>query len=641
MNGFDSYRVRERADIARLVLVAAFVLLGGAFFRTQIIQHEKFQLRAETNRLRPIALTPPRGTILDRNGAIIAENVPGYSVKVLAPSADSLRAVIARIGRFVPVDTADVEEIVRRFRLARYQPAVVFGDANFETIARLEEHRAVLPGLVIQSEPKRLYPAGKAVAHLVGYVSEVTENDLTAERFPGADLGTIVGKAGLERQYDDTLRGIAGVRYMEVNARGRLVREDAGGASLQPTPGKPILTTIDLDLQRFIDSIWPVGVRGAMVAMTPGGQVRALYSAPSYDPNVFVGGISRANGRALNEDEARPLLNRAIQTRYPPASPFKLAIAAMALKRGLIGLDTQMPTPCRGGLRLGNRVFRCWKKEGHGSLDLIGAVAKSCDVYFYQVGLRLGLKAILDDGVLMGFRDLSGIDLENEKNPIWPTSTAYFDKLYGPRYWSPPATTLNFSIGQGEITETLINMMKFYEGLASEGQVSTPYIVRPTSSKTLDLGLTPAQLDGLRHSLIAVVEQGTAAASRRKDLAVAGKTGTAQNSHGKDHGWFIGFAPADKPELIIGAIMEFAEHGSSVAPYVVRTLRRQLLGPDTVGTIRIKALLDETIVTRDTAPRPVELNPDSAAARSLEDSIRRSAAVAGPDDSIPIPPDPR
>ena len=634
MNGFDSYRVRERADIAQLVLVAAFVLLCGAFFRTQIIQHEKFQLRAETNRLRPISLTPPRGTIFDRTGNVIAENVPGYSVKVLAPSVDSLRAVIARIGRFVPIDTADVEEVVRRFLQARYQPAVVFGDANFETIARLEEHRAVLPGLVIQSEPKRLYPAGKAVAHLVGYVSEVTENDLTAERYPGADLGTIVGKAGLERQYDDTLRGIEGVRYMEVNARGRLVREDAGGASLQPTPGRPILTTIDLDLQRFIDSIWPAGVRGAMIAMVPGGQIRALYSSPSYDPNVFVGGISRANWRGLNEDEARPLLNRAIQTRYPPASPFKLAIAAMALKRGLIGLDTHMPTPCRGGLRLGNRVFRCWKKEGHGSLDLIGAVAKSCDVYFYQVGLRLGLKAIMDDGVLMGFRDKSGIDLENEKDPIWPASTAYFDKLYGPRHWSPPATTLNFSIGQGEITETLINMMKFYEGLASEGQSSIPYIVRPASSKTVDLGLTQAQLDGLRHSLIAVVEQGTAAASRRKDLAVAGKTGTAQNSHGKDHGWFIGFAPADKPELIIGAIMEFAEHGTSVAPYVVRTLRRQLLGPDTVGSIKIKVLLDETVVPQDTAPRPVELNPDSAAARAIEDSIRRSAAAREVEDSI-------
>lgn len=641
MNGFDSYRVRERADVAKLVLVAAFVLLIGAFFRTQIIQHEKFQLRAETNRLRPIALTPPRGTILDRNGNIIAENVPGYSVKVLAPSVDSLRAVIGRIGRFVPIDTADVEDIVRRFRVARYQPAVVFGDATFETIARLEEHRAVLPGLVIQSEPKRLYPSGKAVAHLVGYVSEVTENDLAAQRFPGADLGTIVGKAGLEQEYDDTLRGIAGVRYMEVNARGRLVREDAGGASLLPTPGRPIVTTIDLDLQRFIDSIWPAGVRGAMIAMTPGGQIRAFYSAPSYDPNVFVGGISRANWRALNDDEARPLLNRAIQTRYPPASPFKLAIGAMALKRGLIGLDTHMPTPCRGGMRLGNRVFRCWKKEGHGSLDLIGAVAKSCDVYFYQVGLRLGLKAIMEDGVLMGFRDPSGIDIQNEKNPIWPSSTAYFDKLYGPRHWSPPATTLNFSIGQGEITQTLINMMKFYEGLASEGKSSTPYLVRPASTKSVDLGLTPAQLDGLRHALIAVVEQGTAAASRRKDLAVAGKTGTAQNSHGKDHGWFIGFAPADKPELIVGAIMEFAEHGTTVAPYVVRVLRRELLGPDTVGTIKIKALLDETAVTQDTAPRPVELNPDSAAARAREDSIRRATPVAAPDDSIPPPLEPR
>ena len=281
MNGFDSYRVRERADIAQMVLVAAFVLLSGAFFRTQVIQHERFQLRAETNRLRPISLTPPRGAILDRNGKVIAENVPGYSVKVLAPSVDSLRAVIGRIRQFVPIDTAEVEEIVRRFRQARYQPAVIFGDATYETIARLEEHRVVLPGLVIQSEPKRLYPEGKAVAHLVGYVCEVTENDLTAQRFPGAELGTLVGKAGLEREYDDTLRGIEGVRYMEVNARGRLVREDAGGASLQPTPGQPIRTTIDLELQRFIDSIWPVGVRGAVIAMTP-----AARSGRSTRPHV-------------------------------------------------------------------------------------------------------------------------------------------------------------------------------------------------------------------------------------------------------------------------------------------------------------------------------------------------------------------
>jgi penicillin-binding protein 2 len=626
MNGFDSYRVRERADVARWVLVVAFLVLAGAFFRTQIIQHDKYQLRAETNRLRPIPLTPPRGAIFDRHGEIIAENVPGYSVKLLAPNRDSLRTVLATVARYVPLDTSDVTEILRRYAAARYQPVVVFGDATFETVARLEEHRAVLPGLVIQSEPKRLYPSGKAVAHLVGYVSEVTESDLDANRYPGAGLGSIVGKAGLEREYDDSLRGNEGVRYIEVNARGRLVREEASAASLPPTPGRPITTTVDLDLQRYIDSMWPAGIRGAMVAMTPSGEVRALYSAPSYDPNAFVGGISAALWRALNQDEARPLLNRAIQTRYPPASPFKLAIAAMALKRGLIGLDTHMPAPCRGGMRLGNRVFRCWKHDGHGSLDLIGAVASSCDVYFYQLGLRLGLDAIVEDGVLMGFRDKSGIDLENEVDPIYPATTAYFDRLYGPRYWSPPATTLNFSIGQGENTQTLINMMRFYEGLSGDGNAAAPYLVRPAGAKPRSLGLTPEQLDGLRRALIAVVEHGTASANRRADLVVAGKTGTAQNPHGEDHGWFIGFAPADKPELVVGGIMEFAKHGSTVTPYVVRALRRYILGPDTAGPIKIKVLLDETVGLQDTAPRPIELDPDSAAARSEADSVRRTGA---------------
>ena len=626
MSGFDSYRVRERAEIARLVLIGAFLVLSGAFFRTQVIQHDKFQLKAETNRLRPIPLTPPRGTILDRKGLVIAENVPGYSVKLLAQSADSLRAVLARVRRYVPLDSAQISDIIDRYLQARYQPALVFGDATFDIIAKLEEHRSALPGLVIQAEPKRLYPAGKSIAHLVGYVSEVTEADLTADRYPGAVLGSIVGKAGLEREYDDTLRGNDGVRYIEVNARGRLVREGAASATLPPTPGQPIVTTLDLDLQRFIDSIWPVGVRGALVAMTPNGEIRALYSAPNFDPNHFVGGISSAEWRKLNNDPAKPLLNRVIQARYPPASPFKLAIAAMALKRGLISLNTRMPEPCRGGLRLGNRVFRCWKREGHGMLDLTGAVAASCDVYFYQLGLRLGLDAIIQDGVLMGFRDRSGVDLENELNPIYPSSKAYFDKLYGPRNWSPPGTTLNFSIGQGENTQTLINMMRFYQGLAGNGEAVTPYIVKPSSNRKRSLGLTQRELDGLRRALIAVVERGTASANRRADLAVAGKTGTAQNPHGDDHGWFIGFAPAEKPELIVGGIMEFAKHGTTVAPYVVQTLRRYILGPVPTAPVKLGALQDESVSSQDNAPRPIELNPDSAAAQS---SAADSAPPAG------------
>jgi penicillin-binding protein 2 len=603
---FDPLELQRRMSVARWVLAGAFLILMGAFFKVQVLQHDKYQLRAETNRLRPVPLTPPRGTIFDRHGNVIAENLPGYTVKLLAPNADSLRSVLRRLATVVPIDSGQIDEVVRRWRTARYQPVVVFGSATFAMASALEEHRPLLPGLVLQSEPRRLYPVGRAVAHVVGYVGEVTEQELDANRFPGATSGSIVGRSGIERQYDDTLRGREGVRYIEVNARGGLVREQASVASLAPVAGRRLQTTIDLDLQRFIDSIWPAGVRGAMIAMTPDGEVRALYSAPSYDPNVFVGGIGAADYRALLRDSANPLLNRALYGRYPPASTFKLSIAAMGLKRHEINLDTHMPIPCRGGLRLGNRVFKCWDKRGHGSLDLIGAVAKSCDVYFYQLGQRLGLDAIIEDGVLQGFHDRSGIDLPSEQAPVFPTDRAYFDKKYGVRNWSPPATVLNFSIGQGENTQTLVNMVKFYAALAGDGKVRTPYVVAPSAEPSHDLGLTAEQLAGLRRSLVAVVERGTAARSRQADLTVAGKTGTAQNSHGKDHGWFIGFAPADKPQVVVGAIMEHAEHGTTVAPYVVRALLRYVLGPAEPPTkleIRIPV---------DSAPRDVPA-PDSSA----------------------------
>ncbi len=626
MNEFHSFRRAERAVLARWFFVGAFLLLTVAFFRTQVVQHERFRLRAEKNRLRIVPLAAPRGVIYDRNGLVIADNVPGYAVKLLAPSADSLRAVLARFRTVVPLDSSEVSAILVRYRQAPYQPVVVLGTGDFETVSRLEEHRAVLPGLVIQSEPRRYYPDGQAVAHLVGYVGEVSERDLETDRFPGAQLGTVVGRAGLEKEYDAELRGQPGIHYVEVNARGRLVREEDVAPTLAAIPGEAIRTTIDLALQRYIDSLWNAalpGVRGSMVALTPSGEVLALYSAPGYDPNEFVGGISTTAWRKLNDDPARPLLDRAIQTRYPPASPFKLAIAAMALKRGVATFSTHMPEPCRGGLQVGNRYFRCWKPEGHGSLDLEGAIAKSCDVYFYQLGLRIGLDAILTDGVLMGFKDRSGIDLENEIAPIYPSNAAYFDRKYGPRGWSKWGATLNFSIGQGENTQNVLNMTRFYAALASAGEAPTPYIVRRRREDVLNLGLDPDQLAGIRSALIAVVERGTAAGSRSIDLAIAGKTGTAQNSHGEDHGWFVGFAPADKPTIIVGSIMEFAEHGSNVAPYVAKVLHRYVAGPasgDAPVTI---------VVPADSAPRAVQIVPDS---------IPQVDPVA--DDTTPPPPPP-
>lgn len=608
MSGFTPDRIRERSATAQWVLLGTFVVLAAAFFRAQVIGYQDYRMQSEKNRLRQVPLLAPRGTIFDRNGLPIAENTPGYTVKLFAPSEDTLRAVLGRLGQVVALDSSAREMVVRRYRGARYQPAIVFASADFDAVSRLEEHRYLLPGLVVQTEPRRIYRARTAVAHLVGYVSEISDDDLAKGRFPGSRMGSIVGVDGLEAEYDSLLRGVDGVRYTEVDARGRMVREEVSSPSLAPIAGGPIRTTIDLPLQEYIDSLWRTdlpGQRGALVAMRPDGEILALYSAPNYDPNAFVGGIAPGLWAEFNTSEARPLLNRAIRGIYPPASPFKLATAVMALRRGLVDFGTHMPQPCTGGYQFGNRYFRCWKRGGHGSLDLTGAIAGSCDVYFYQLGLRLELANLLADGTTLGFGERSGIDLGSEQRSIYPKNVAYFNERYGPRGWSN-AVTLNLSIGQGENSQTLINMMRFYAALAGNGQVGAPYLVRPRDVPVRSLGLTPSQLAGLKQAMSDVVQRGTAAGSGGRDLNVAGKTGTGQNPHGKDHGWFIGYAPADDPQIVVGSIMEFKEHGSSVAPYVVKVIRQYLTSKDsTYKRARVNTpISDDASVPIDSGPRP-------------------------------------
>lgn len=609
MKGLSAERLRDRTAAAQLVLAISFLLLVGAFFRAQVLDVRDYRLQSEKNRLRQVPLLAPRGAIVDRHNAIIADNVPGYTVKLFAPSTDTLRAVLERLAGVVPLDSSGVTTIVRRFQSAPYQPALVFSGARFEAVSKLEEHRYLLPGLVIQTEPRRIYPAGAAIAHLVGYVGEVSEDELKKGRYPGSRMGSIVGRDGLEQQYDSVLRGIDGVRYTEVDARGRMVREEVSSPSLAPIAGVPIKTTLDLGLQEFIDSLWNgalPGKRGAMVAMTPKGEILALYSAPSFDPNDFIGGITSSRWSALNSDEAKPLINRAIRGTYPPASPFKLAMAVMALRRGAVNFDTHMPEPCRGGFQYGNRFFRCWRKEGHGSLDLMGAIAGSCDAYFYQLGLRLGLSYLLEDGNRLGFAERSGIDLGNEVKPFLPASSAYYDRTYGPRGWSN-AVTLNLAIGQGENSQSLMNMVRFYAALAGDGTVGPPYLVQPQKVPKRTLGITPAQLAGLQAALARVVASGTAASSGGRELSVAGKTGTAQNPHGSDHGWFIGYAPANNPKIVVGAIMEsLGGHGGAfVAPYVVQVIRRFLVKEDpSLGRAKVKVpVLEDSVARPDTIPQ--------------------------------------
>ncbi len=614
MNWQDHHAMGRRMGVARAVVLLATAVLVVAFFRVQIVRAVRYEVQSDSNRLRSLVVPAPRGLITDRNGVVLAENVPGYSVSLHAPSADSLIAALDRIQGTLLTDSSTRSRLLEQYRAAPSEAVLVTRDAPFDAISALEEQRPWTPGLVIRSDPKRRYPFGATVAHVVGYVGEVSESELRDRTFPGARRGSLVGRAGVEQYYDDRLRGRDGLKFAEVDALGRTVREDGIEEGLAPTPGDTIRTTIDIELQRFIAQTFPTEQRGAVVAIDPGsGEVLALYSSPSFDPNAFVGGIDPAAWARVTENRDFPLFNRAIQARYAPASPFKLAVAAMALRRGEVTIDSHMEIPCRGGLQYYNRYFRCWRLQGHGDLTLREAVQFSCDVYFYQLGLRLGLTSLLQDGVEMGFGDRSGIDLPNENESIFPPSTEYYNQRYGPRGWTS-AVTLNLAIGQGENTQTLINMVRFYAMLASpDGTSPEPRVVADPSAERHSLGLSPEALRDLRDALVAVVDRGTAAGAQIADLKIAGKTGTAQNPHGPDHGWFIGFAPADAPTIAVGAVVEFAEHGSSVAPLVTRIMARYLLGPDAV---RVGGPAITIEAPADTAPAPLPILPDSSLLRN-------------------------
>ncbi len=627
VSAFHPHLLDRRLGLARGVVWSVVGILMLSFFRVQILGHGKYQLQSETNRLRPIPLPAPRGVIYDRNGRVLAENVPGYTVSLLPGPEANLRSTLARIASIANIDSAGIERVLQRARRAPYQPALVLGDAPFTVVSALEERRVAIPGLLIQAEPKRFYPDTAVVAHLIGYVGEVTEAERASSRFAAVRLGGLVGKYGLELEYDDTLRGSEGLRFVEVSAKGQMVRDAEAAANLNPVPGKDLHTTIDLDLQLFISRIFPGGQRGAVIALNPNtGEVLALYSAPGFDPNAFVGGISATYWRSLNESPAHPLLDRAIQARYPPGSTWKLAVAAMALKRGIVGSRSKMPIPCRGGLQYGNRYFRCWNARGHGDLTLTEAIAQSCDVYFYQLGIKLGVSSLLEDANAWGFRGRTGIDLPGELPSEFPTGPEYYDRLYGPRRWTS-AVALNLAIGQGENAQTLVQMVRLYQQLASDGNMRTPFVVRPASAgaasaENVSLDLSAEQLATLRRAMIAVVEQGTARGSRLASLSIAGKTGTAQNPHGPNHGWFIGFAPPEKPEIVVGAIVEFAREGPYVAPLVSRTIAHYL-GIDDRSAAAMRVVLPS-----DSAPQPFQL-PGTP-----QDTMRANPA----DSVLPRPP---
>ena len=557
---FHPNDVVRRGRAANVIIAGVLFFLLTAFFRAQVIHSEQALLQSEENRLRQIPTAAPRGIIYDRNNKLIAENVVGYQVALLAQNEDTLRATLNRLRKTINLSNKQFEDAVKRFRRDRARPTAIVQDASFDVVSVLEEHRMEFPSLIIQTAPKRIYPSGEAVGPFVGYIQEINESDLASLAGAGYKPGQLIGRTGLEKQYEQQLRGQEGIQFVEVDARNRIVRNGRAREDVTSQEGPPLYTNIDLDLQEYIHTLFSDTLAGAVVAMVPKtGEVLALYSSPSIDPNRFVGGVSSAYYDSLQKDPRQPLYNKAVQGQYAPGSTFKLATSVIALEDSLITFDTRMPQSCNGYYYFGNRAWHCWKKEGHGSVNLAGAIAQSCDVYFYQLGQKIGLTRLVAGGISLGFDKKTGIDLPEEKAPRFPTSVPeYFNQKYGVRGWTEGSHELNLSIGQGDNSQTVVNVARFFSALATDGSEPTPMIKRGTPKRTKRFQLDSVTVAQLRKAMMGVVsEGGTAAAAAIAGVKVAGKTGTAQtmrfSTGGKPlyYAWFAGMAPAEDPSIVV------------------------------------------------------------------------------------------
>jgi penicillin-binding protein 2 len=589
---------RQRAQGAALVVVVLMGFLLLAFFRAQVLRSSEWRLRSDANRLRPLALPAPRGTLFDREGRVLADNVPGYSVILLPAPRDTIRVALERLAPHLGLGPARVDYLLERARQSPRQPLVVKLDAEFGEVSALEERRSEFPRLYLEMRPRRRYLAGESMAHVLGYLGEVTSEELEDPAFSGYEAGMIVGKDGIEREYESVLQGVQGVRYVEVDVLGRIVGSFGGPAEQPARPGRDLQLNIDMELQEWIYEIFPDSMRGAVVALdVEDGGILALYSSPSFDPNAFVGGIAHDRWEALSSNPARPLFNRAVLGLYPPGSTWKLATAAIGLELGVVRPDETMPIPCTGGMQYGNRYWRCWDPEGHGYVDMEGAIRHSCDVYFYQLGLRIGLERLLREGTAIGFNQRCGIDLPAEGQGEFPSGPSYWEENPRFGYRATEGEALNLAIGQGPNSQTPLKMAQFYLAIARDGSAPPPRLARgsPSPGDGWSLDLSPQALETMRDGLRAVVRPGgTAHLSSLEHWDLMGKTGTVQNPPNPDHAWFAGIAGpwGDRPEVVVVVIVEFGESGSGVAaPLVAKAadfyLRRKHGMPlDTIQTLR-------------------------------------------------------
>ena len=564
----------QKITIAGYLVLLGFLIILLRLWQLQLLQGDELRKISESNRLRIIRVSAPRGIIFDRNGIPLVKNTPYFCASIIPDefNADS----IPSLANVLQVPEDELREKISKKSQSPFTPVRLKEGLSYNEVAFIEARRSDFPGLFVENEVSREYLYGKTGAHLIGYLGKLTPAQSKDPEFRDVPQDAFIGQWGVEKLYDKSLRGTPGQRIIEVDAIGREIR------LLKETPpvkGTDLSLSIDVAVQKAAEDAFE-GKTGALVALkSDTGEVLGIVSAPSFDPNSFATGISPEDWNAIINDKKVPMLNRAIQSQYPPGSTFKIITAIAALEEG--AMDASTKVDCKGGITYGKWHFGCWNKTGHGILSLHRALVESCDVYFYEAGKKVGFDKIYDYATMLGLGKETGIPLGRERKGLIPNSQ--WKRETKKSAWFLGETFIN-SIGQGYVSATPVQMAVMTNAVTNGGYVYRPSILKGAEPVLIrKASVSPETLQIVKEALQGVVNEpgGTGAAGRSGTIVIGGKTGTAQviglkkgpknpGENLRDHAWFVAFAPVDKPQIALSVLVEHGGHGGTAAAPIAK-----------------------------------------------------------------------
>jgi penicillin-binding protein 2 len=579
----------EPADLVKQFLMATIIILAiffglvARFWYLQIARGNYFKELSESNRIRVLDIPPARGILFDRQGLMLVSSRPSFNLYIIPDDVQNWDVLKVQLSKLLNLDQEQIEERLSQKKASPLHPIPIKLDITQDELGLVETYKYLIPGIYLEVSPQRNYPLGLVAPHLIGYLGEITQKQLKSGQYPSNRMGDTIGQWGLEKEWQGELGGKKGGRYLEVDASGQEVSLLGIKESMA---GNNLVTTLDWRIQKVAQESLQ-GRAGAVVVLKPAtGEVLAMASSPAFDPSSFNRRLSAKEWNALFNDPLKPFQNRAIQGQYPPGSTYKIITALAGLEEKVITPETSFF--CNGALPFGNRVFNCWRKGGHGQVDLHKAIVQSCDVYFYNVGIRLGVDRLARQAQLFGLGRPSGLALYGEKGGLIPTSSWKLNRFKVP--WQP-GETLSIAIGQGYNTVTPLQMAALTAAVANGGVLYQPSLVKRLVSprgevlrefqpvKVKESNIHFNNLDLIRKGMAGVINEpgGTGHAARIGGIVAAGKTGTAQvvalgKKGGRDHAWFVAFAPLESPELAMAIVVEHGGHGGEAAAPIARRI---------------------------------------------------------------------